>query len=148
MSVLGVNEAENVLRLAHRIAVLGIKPESCSEQAAHYIPAYLASVGYELIPVPIRFPDVKIILDIPVFRSLLQIKGSIDILSLFLRPKDVPKYEDDIIAVQPSVVWFQSGLLNLSSAERFEKSGMRVVHCCIGCLRASIEPVCTPFKQP
>src|SRR5688572_30121183 len=61
---------ETVLRRARTIAVLGIKPESRREKAAHWIPEYLASVGYEIIPVPIYYPEVSEILGRSVVRSL------------------------------------------------------------------------------
>ena len=37
---------------ARRVAVLGIKPETHRSQPAYYVPAYLAGVGIEIIPIP------------------------------------------------------------------------------------------------
>ncbi len=37
-----------VVRASKRIAVLGIKPESRSDQAAHYVPQYLQEAGLEI----------------------------------------------------------------------------------------------------
>ena len=51
-----------LLRTSRRIAVLGIKPESRADRPAHYVARYLADVGYEIIPVPVYYPDVQEIL--------------------------------------------------------------------------------------
>ena len=60
----------DVIRNTKTIAVLGIKPESHDGQPAFYVPAHMASAGYEVIPVPVYFPDVKEILGKPVFLQL------------------------------------------------------------------------------
>ena len=51
-----------VLRDSKRLAVLGIKPESHASRPAHYVPAYLQRNGYEIVPVPVYYPDVTEIL--------------------------------------------------------------------------------------
>ena len=51
-------EIADLLRRTKRIAVLGIKPESHSGQPAFYVPKYMADAGYEIIPVPVYYPEV------------------------------------------------------------------------------------------
>src|SRR5690349_5869674 len=68
--VSGSDGIRQVLQATKTIAVLGIKPESHADQPAHYVPAHMAAAGYDVIPVPVYFPDVKEILGKPVFRSL------------------------------------------------------------------------------
>lgn len=138
-------ESREILTWARRIAVIGIKPASRADQAAHYIPGYLAQVGYDLVPVPIRYPEVDRILARPVHRSLETIPGRIDIVSLFLRPERVCGYLDGIVALRPRVVWFQSGLLHRDSAAAIAAGGIRIVHACIGCRRAEIAPPLEPL---
>src|SRR5215468_4868691 len=53
-----------------RIAVLGIKTEAQADQPAFYVAKYLASVGFELVPVPVYYPEVTEILGEPVYRRL------------------------------------------------------------------------------
>src|SRR5207253_4957758 len=57
-----------LIRETKSIAVLGIKPESHGDQAAHYVPAHMQAAGYDIIPVPVYYPDVTTILGRPVFR--------------------------------------------------------------------------------
>ncbi|MCC7381189.1 MAG: CoA-binding protein [Deltaproteobacteria bacterium] len=109
------------------IAVLGIKPESHSDQAAYYVPAYMARQGYEIIPVPVYYPDVTEILGRPVFRSLAAIGRPIDLVNVFRRPKDLWGHLDDLLAAKPAAVWLQLGIRDDAFAARLRDAGMMVV---------------------
>jgi predicted CoA-binding protein len=116
-----------VIREAKTIAVLGIKPESHSDQAAHYVPAHMAAAGYEVIPVPVYYPDVTEILGRKVFRKLVDVGTPIDMVNVFRRPNDIPPHVDDILAVKPKSVWFQLGIRNDEAARRLAEAGIKVV---------------------
>jgi predicted CoA-binding protein len=109
------------------IAVLGIKPESHADQAAHYVPAHMAAAGYEVVPVPVYYPDVTEILGKKVFRKLSDIGRPIDMVNVFRRPNDIPPHIDDIIAAKPKSVWFQLGIRNDEAARRLAEAGIKVV---------------------
>ena len=49
----------DLLAATRTIAVLGIKTEAQSNQAAFYVPRYMASAGFEVIPVPVYYPQVR-----------------------------------------------------------------------------------------
>ena len=68
----------DIIRQTKTIAVLGIKPESHADQPAHYVPAHMASAGYEIIPVPVYYPDVTEILGKKVYRKLRDVGRPID----------------------------------------------------------------------
>jgi len=76
-----------LLSRVRRIAVLGIKTEAQADQAAFYVPRYLASAGFEVIPVPVYYPEVKEILDRTVYRKLADVPGEIDLVDVFRRPR-------------------------------------------------------------
>jgi predicted CoA-binding protein len=122
---------QQMLRETKTIAVLGIKPESHADQAAHYVPAHMAAAGYEIIPVPVYYPDVTEILGKRVFRTLTEIGRSIDMVNVFRRPADIPPHIDDILAMKPKSVWFQLGIRNDEAARRLAEAGIKVVqdHC-------------------
>jgi len=146
-------ESQAILRRARTIAVLGIKPESRPDEAAFWTPQYLASVGYRIFPVPTHFPDVETILGSPVHPTVadiatdldIDIDIDIDIVSVFQRPSDVPRHVPDLLAASPGAVWFQSGCLDVASAERLWRAGLSVVCSCIGCTRATIDPTQQPL---
>ena len=74
-----------LLRGARRVAVLGIKTEQQSGQPAYYVPEYLQSAGYEVVPVPVYYPEATEILGQPVYRSLAAVPGPIDLVVVFRR---------------------------------------------------------------
>jgi len=116
-----------LIRQTRSIAVLGIKPESHSGQAAHYVPAHMAAAGYEIIPIPVYYPEVTEILGKPVFRKLADVGRPIDMVNVFRRPNDIPPHVDDILAAKPKSVWFQLGIRNDEAAQRLAEAGIKVV---------------------
>jgi predicted CoA-binding protein len=117
----------DVIRQTRSIAVLGIKPESHGDQAAHYVPAHMLEAGYEIIPVPVYYPDVTEIFGKPVFRKLSDIGRPVDMVNVFRRPNDIDQHVDDIIAAKPRAVWFQLGIRNDQAAQRLAEAGIKVV---------------------
>ena len=122
-----LDQVRTVLREAKRVAVLGIKPEIHSDRAAHYVPEYLQGAGYEIVPVPVYYPDVTEILGQKVYRTLAEIPGDIDVVDVFRRPNDIPAHVPDIIAKKPRWVWFQSGIRNEAAARQLAEAGIGVI---------------------
>ena len=116
-----------VIRETKTIAVLGIKPESHSDQAGFYVPAHMAAAGYEIVPVPVYYPEVTEILGKPVVRKLADIGRPVDMVNVFRRPSDIPPHVDDILAAKPKSVWFQLGIRNDEAAEQLARAGIKVV---------------------
>jgi predicted CoA-binding protein len=121
------DQIRELLRNTSTIAVLGIKPEDHGTQPAFYVPKYMADAGYEIIPVPVYYPDVTEILGKPVYRGLNQIPGEIDLLNVFRRSKDIQMHTLEILSKKPKAVWFQLGIRNDEAAERFASAGIKVV---------------------
>jgi len=118
---------QELIRQTKTIAVLGIKPESHAELPAHYVPAHMAAAGYDVIPVPVYYPEVTEILGRKVFRKLTAIGRSIDMVNVFRRPRDIPQHVDEIIAAKPKSVWFQLGIRNDDAARKLAEAGIKVV---------------------
>jgi predicted CoA-binding protein len=116
-----------ILEAARRVAVLGIKTEAQAGQPAIEVPRYLAAQGYEVVPVPVYYPEAQEILGQPVYRRLQDVPGEIDLVDVFRRPQDIPPHLEDIIAARPKAVWFQLGIRNDAAAERLAAAGIRVV---------------------
>ena len=122
-----VKSIADVIRNTKTIAVLGIKPESHASQPAFYVSKYMQDAGYEIIPVPVYFPDVTEILGKKVYRTLADIPHEVDMVNVFRRSQDIPPHVDDIIAKRPKSVWFQLGIVNDDAAERLAETGIKVV---------------------
>lgn len=125
-----VDDAEGIRSLladTRRIAVLGIKTEAQSFQPSFYVPQYMAQAGFEVIPVPVYYPEATEILGQKVYRKLADVPGEIDLVNVFRRPQDVPGHLDDILRKKPKAVWMQSGIRNDEVAERLAQEGILVV---------------------
>ncbi len=116
-----------LLATIKRIAVLGIKTEAQADQPAFYVPKYLQDAGFEVVPVPVYYPDATHILGQKVARKLVEVAGEIDMVNVFRRPHDLDAHEADIVAKHPRVVWMQLGIQHEALAERLRKQGIVVV---------------------
>ena len=115
-----------LLGRVRRIAVLGIKTAD-TMAPAYYVPEYAQQAGYEVVPVPVYYPDVTEILGQPVVRRVADVPGGADLVNVFRRPKDIPAHVDDILEARPAAVWFQLGIRHDESAERLARAGIAVV---------------------
>ena len=115
-----------LLRRTKRIAVLGIKtPES--GQPAYYVPEYAQRAGYEIVPVPVYYPEITELLGQRVYRRIADVPGPVDMVNVFRRPRDIDAHVDDILAKHPSSVWFQLGIRNDEAARKLAEAGIKVV---------------------
>src|SRR4029450_7864520 len=120
-------EIRQILRECRRIAVLGIKPESRAAAPAFYVPEYMLRQGYDIVPVPVYYPDVVEILGRRVYRSLAAVPGPIDMVNVFRRPRDIPPHVPDILAAKPRALCPQLGIAHQEAAETLARAGIRVV---------------------
>lgn len=118
---------QDVLRAAKRIAIIGIKPEDHASAPAFYVPRYLQQAGYEIVPVPVYYPEVTTILGEPVYRRLTDVPGHIDMVVVFRRPGDVTGHVEEILEKKPDAVWLQLGIQNDEAAARWAAAGIKVV---------------------
>jgi len=109
------------------IAVLGIKTEAQAGQPAFYVPKYMQSAGFKIIPVPVYYPEVTQILSQTVYRKLADIPVEVDMVNVFRRPQDIPPHLEDILAKKPKSVWMQLGISHHAVAEALAKAGIKVV---------------------
>ena len=121
------DQVRELLEGTQTIAVMGIKPETHAGQPAFYVAKYMADAGYEIIPVPVYYPDVTEILGKPVYRDLTQIPGEIDLLNVFRRSEDIAKHTFEILSKKPKAVWFQLGIRNDEVANKLAEAGIKVV---------------------
>jgi len=109
------------------IAVLGIKTEAQASAPAFYVPKYLHSAGFQVIPVPVYYQDVSQILGQTVYRKLSDIPVEVDLVNVFRRSQDVAAHLEDILAKKPKAVWLQSGIRDDAVAETLARANIKVV---------------------
>jgi len=115
-----------IVQDARRIAVIGIK-RSAVDGPSFGVPAYMQRAGYDIVPVPVYYPDTTEILGVPVHRSLATIDPPADLVLVFRRSPDVAKHIDEILAANPRVVWMQVGIRHDAAAEQFARAGIAVI---------------------
>ena len=108
-----------------RIAVLGMKEGE--HRPAYFVPEYAREAGFEIVPVPVFYPDATEMLGEKVYRTVSAIPGDVDMVNVFRKPQDIPPHLDDIIAKKPKSVWFQLGIRNDAAAEKLARAGIDVV---------------------
>lgn len=121
------SQIRELLSQTKTIAVLGIKTELQSDQPAFYVPRYMQNAGYEIIPVPVYYPNVTEILGKKVYRQLIQIPWEVDMVNVFRRPQDIPPHLDDLLTKNPKSVWMQLGISHATVAKELAKAGIKVV---------------------
>jgi predicted CoA-binding protein len=108
--------------------VIGIKTVAQSERPAYYVPRYLAEVGFDLIPVPVYYPDARTILGRPIYRRLVDIPGPpVDIANVFRRPRDLMGHLPDLLLARPRVVWLPLRVRHDRFAARLTEAGILVI---------------------
>jgi len=120
-------DVRDLLARVRRIAVLGIKTEAQRGQPSIEVPRVMERAGYEIVPVPVYYPDVTEIMRKPVYRRLVDVPGHIDLVNVFRRPQDLMPHLDDILAAKPDAVWLQLGIAHDEFARRLVEAGIDVV---------------------
>lgn len=116
--------AEQILRDARSIAVLGMKDPSASTEPAAQIPEYLRQQGYRIIPVNPELADAGY----PgAVATLGELKDAPDVVEVFRNPDAVGEHANELIALHPKAVWLQLGICNDAVAERLREAGIQVV---------------------
>ena len=107
--------------------MLGIKP-AWTAKPAYYVPEYAQRVGYEIIPVPVYYPEVT---EHPrASRSIGDSSTSpdpIDIVDCFAGASTSRHTWTDMIAAHPRAVWMQLGIRNDAAAKALTAAGIDVV---------------------
>jgi predicted CoA-binding protein len=121
------DQIRDLLKETKTIAVLGIKTAAQAGQPAFYVPSYMQSAGFKIIPVPVYYPEVTEILGERVYRTVAEIPEEIDMVNVFRRPQDIPPHVPDILTKKPKSVWLQLGIYHDEAAEEFARAGIKVV---------------------
>jgi uncharacterized protein len=116
-----------LLAATRRVAVLGIKTEAQAAQPAFYVAKYLVDAGFDVVPVPVYFPDVTTILGRPVHRRVADVAPPVEMVNVFRRARDLSPHEADLLAARPKSVWLQQGIRDDAFAERLAAAGITVV---------------------
>ena len=111
-----------LLESAHRIAVVGLSPKP--HRDSNRVARYLIEHGYDVVPV---YPREDEILGRPVYRSVQEIPGGVDLVDVFRRSEKLPEVFDDVRVAGAPAVWLQLDCIDEAGAARAVAEGARVV---------------------
>jgi predicted CoA-binding protein len=108
--------------LLKKVAVVGMSKNE--GKAANYVPKYLISQGYDVVPVN---PTADRILDRKCHANLSDMPEPVDIVDVF-RPSDqVLPVVQEAIKIKPKVIWLQEGIHNEEAENLARNAGIKVV---------------------
>jgi len=116
-------EIKHIFDTVKTIAILGLSPNETKD--SHKVAKYLKDVGYKIVPV---YPKEEFILGEKVYRSLLEIPFSVDMVDIFRKPQALDIIADASISRgDVKVFWSQKGIVNNEAAQKARDAGMIVV---------------------
>ena len=122
---------EDLLRIyeaAKVIAVVGASDDR--SKPAGYVPAYLQSQGYRIIPVN---PSRDIVLGEPTVPRLAEVDEAVDVVDVFRPPAEAPEIARAAVAIGARTLWFQPGTHSAEASAIAADAGVTVVtRICIG----------------
>ncbi len=115
-----------ILKTHKRVAVLGLKPGhmEVSNQIFHF----LIDKGFDVVGVNPKFAGTYIAHK-PVYGTLSEIPGQIDIVDVFRASEHLHLHVEDILKMNPlpGVVWFQQGISSEEVGAILEAKGIQVI---------------------
>lgn len=112
----------DILRRARRIATVGMSGDEA--KPAHRIPRQLLEAGFEVLPVN---PEADEILGLPVYASLSDVPGPIDVVQVFRPAPDAPEITREAVKAGAGAVWLQDGIVSAEARAIAEEAGLDYV---------------------
>lgn len=116
---------KEILKKAKTIAVVGAS--RTSGKPAHFVPLYMKTKGYRIIPVN---PFAEEVFGEKSYKSLSEIPKDIeiDIVDVF-RPSETVKevVEDALKRGGMRIIWLQEGIYNKEAVELAKKNGIEII---------------------
>ncbi len=111
-----------ILKENHTIAVVGLSAKWY--RPSFFAAKYLQEHGYRIIPVN---PNYDEILGEKCYPALTDIPEPVDVVDLFQRAEQVPRYVEPAIAIGARVLWMQLGIVHEEAAAQARAAGLEVV---------------------
>ncbi len=115
-------QLSQILRDMQRVAVVGISPRE--ERASHGISRWLLGRGLEVVGVN---PAHEQILGVPVYPSLEDVPGRVDVVDIFRRSEVVAPIVEAAVSRRDGMIWMQEGVEHAEAAARARDAGIPVV---------------------
>lgn len=115
-------QIKDLLARFKKITVIGLSPKP--SRPSHGVTDYMIRQGYEIIGVR---PAQTSILGRPVYPTISDVPGPLEIVNVFRNNKELPSLFDTLMPLRPKVIWLQEGLTYPTGEELARKAGIIVV---------------------
>jgi predicted CoA-binding protein len=118
---------ERIKEILEKSKIIAVVGASRTEgKPAHFVPAYLKSKGYKIIPIN---PFADEILGEKAYKSLLDIPPDIkiDVADVFRPSEEVTKVVEEAIKRGVKIVWLQLGIYNKEAVELAKKNNIEII---------------------
>jgi predicted CoA-binding protein len=115
-----------ILSESPTIAILGAHPQN--HRPAFWVPDYLLSQGYRVLPVNPRFAGDELFGE-KVVATVADLEVGVDGVNVFRNPAFIPAHLPEILAMapRPRWVWFQPGARHDTVGKALQQEGIEVV---------------------
>lgn len=113
-----------LLNSVQRIAVLGVSANI--DRPSHRVFRFLLAAGYDVIPVNPLLTGQEL-LGRPVFESLAQLPGTVDMVDVFRDSRFLPDITNDVISLQIRALWTQLGVTHADAETAAVTAGLNLV---------------------
>ena len=113
-----------LLNSVQRIAVLGVSANI--DRPSHRVFRFLLTAGYDVIPVNPLLTGQEL-LGRPVFESLTQLPGTVDMVDVFRDSRFLPDITKDVISLQIRALWTQLGVTHADAETAAVTAGLNLV---------------------
>ncbi len=113
---------KRILQNMQQIVVVGISDKE--DRASHGIAKFLIGQGFEVIGVN---PTLSEVLGVPVYSSLADVPGELDLVDIFRKSEAVGPIVQEAIVKGAKTIWMQEGVVNTEAAATAAAAGLDVV---------------------
>ena len=113
-----------LLKSVQRIAVLGVSANI--DRPSHRVFRFLLDTGYDAVPVNPLLAGQQL-LGRPVFESLAQLPGTVDMVDVFRDSRFLPDITTEVISRQIPALWTQLGVTHADAEATASEAGVRLV---------------------
>ena len=126
MPTININDAQEIKEIfldCKRIAIIGLSPDPTKD--SHKVAKYLQEHGFKIYPI---YPKEEIILGERVYRSLSDIKESVDMVDMFRKPEIADSLIEEVLKRKDvKVFWLQLSIVNNAACQKAKENGIKAV---------------------
>lgn len=111
--------------MSERVAIIGASPQK--ERYSNIAQRLLMEIGCSVVPVSLGHDQIE---GVTVTRTLSEIQGPVDTVTMYVNPTISAKLQDELIRCKPKRVIFNPGTESPALATALRENGIEVIEAC------------------